>query len=97
MRNKVNGVCSRWHPPESLSRPETIIAFLESTDYEDAVRNAVSLGGDSDTLACIAGAIAEAHYGPLPASIRTGVEERLPADLWQIAGRFCRTYCPGAV
>lgn len=43
--------------------PEAIIAFLESTDFEDAIRNAVSLGGDTDTLACITGAIAEAYYG----------------------------------
>ncbi len=75
--------------------PEAIIAFLESTSCEDAVRNAVSLGGDSDTLACIAGAIAEAYYGPLPPSIRAGVEERLPTDLWQIAAGFCRTYSTG--
>jgi type I restriction enzyme M protein len=43
--------------------PQAIVAFLESTSFEDAIRNAVSLGGDSDTLAAIAGAIAEAHYG----------------------------------
>lgn len=43
--------------------PQAIAAFLESTSFEDAIRNAVSLGGDSDTLAAIAGAIAEAHYG----------------------------------
>jgi ADP-ribosylglycohydrolase len=51
------------------SVPQSIIAFLESTDYEDAVRNAVSLGGDADTMACIAGAIAEAFYGGVPAAI----------------------------
>ena len=45
--------------------PEAIIAFLDSNDYEDAIRNAISLGGDSDTLACITGAIAEAYYGPV--------------------------------
>ena len=44
------------------SVPEAIIAFLESTDYEDAIRNAVSIGGDSDTIACITGGIAEAYY-----------------------------------
>lgn len=43
--------------------PEAIIAFLESNSYESAIRNAISLGGDADTLACIAGAIAEAFYG----------------------------------
>ena len=43
--------------------PPAIVAFLESTDFEDAIRNAVSLGGDSDTLAAITGSIAEAYYG----------------------------------
>ena len=46
--------------------PEAIIAFLESTDFEDAIRKAVSMGGDSDTLACITGGIAEAFYGEIP-------------------------------
>ena len=45
------------------SVPQAIVCFLESTDFEDAIRNAVSLGGDCDTQACIAGAIAEAFYG----------------------------------
>jgi type I restriction enzyme M protein len=49
--------------------PQAIAAFLESTSFEDAIRNAVSLGGDSDTLAAIAGAIAEAHYG-IPEDIK---------------------------
>lgn len=43
--------------------PQAIIAFLESTDFEDAIRSAISLGGDSDTLAAITGSIAEAAYG----------------------------------
>ena len=43
--------------------PQAIVAFLESTDFEDAIRNAISLGGDSDTLAAITGSIAEAYYG----------------------------------
>ncbi|OUL08693.1 ADP-ribosylglycohydrolase [Sedimentibacter sp. SX930] len=49
--------------------PQAIKAFSESTSFEDAIRNAVSLGGDSDTLAAIAGAIAEAHYG-IPEDIK---------------------------
>ena len=48
------------------SVPEAIIAFLESTDFEDTVRKAVSIGGDADTIACIAGSIAEAYYGLTP-------------------------------
>ena len=51
------------------SVPQAIIAFLESTDFEDAVRNAVSLGGDSDTQVFIAGSIAEAYYGGVPQEI----------------------------
>jgi len=51
------------------SVPEAIIAFLESTDYEDAVRKAVSLGGDADTLACMTGGIAQAHYGLSPTTL----------------------------
>ena len=51
------------------SVPEAIIAFMESDSYEDAIRLAVSLGGDSDTIACMAGAIAEAYYG-MPQNIR---------------------------
>lgn len=50
--------------------PEAIIAFLESTGFEDAIRNAISLGGDSDTLAAITGSIAEAAYG-VPEEIRS--------------------------
>ena len=49
--------------------PQAIMAFLESASYEDAVRNAISLGGDSDTLAAITGGIAEAYYG-IPSEIR---------------------------
>lgn len=51
------------------SVPESIIAFLEADGYEDAIRNAISLGGDADTMACIAGGIAEAFYGGVPDDI----------------------------
>lgn len=59
------------------SVPESIIAFLESRDYEDSIRNAISLGGDADTMACIAGGIAEAFYGGVPAEIEERVLELL--------------------
>src|SRR4051812_17474248 len=55
--------------------PQAIVAFLESRDYEDAIRNAISLGGDADTLACIAGGIAEAYYGGVPRDIEIKVRE----------------------
>ena len=79
---------------ESCQRtvPEAIVAFLESTSYEDAVRNAVSLGGDSDTLACITGGIAEAFYGPVSQSIRQKVQKILTSELWKITEAFCAKY-----
>ncbi|MGZ7065254.1 MAG: ADP-ribosylglycohydrolase family protein, partial [Candidatus Aminicenantales bacterium] len=68
------------------------IAFLDSESYEDAVRNAVSLGGDSDTLACIAGGIAEAFYGPVEPEIRQKVQQTLTPELWGISEMFCGKY-----
>lgn len=69
-----------------------IVAFLDAESYEDAVRNAISLGGDSDTLACITGGIAEAFYGEVPSRIRAKVQEALLPDLWEIADAFCRKF-----
>ncbi len=63
------------------SVPESIISFLDSDDYESCIRNAVSLGGDTDTMACIAGGIAEAYYGDIPSYILEEVKMRLPEDL----------------
>ena len=56
-----------WKSSCQETVPEAIIAFLESNSYEDAIRKAVSIGGDSDTLACITGGIAEAYYKEIPA------------------------------
>ena len=72
--------------------PEAIIAFLESEDYESAVRIGISLGGDSDTIGCITGAIAQAHYGKLPENIRLETRRRLPDELLTIVDRFCRHF-----
>lgn len=69
------------------SVPEAITAFLESTGYEDAVRNAVSLGGDSDTQGAIAGSIAEASFG-IPAELMIQCRKRLPPDMLTILDRF---------
>ena len=74
------------------SVPQSIISFLESTDYEDAVRNAISLGGDADTMACIAGAIAEAFYGAVPDLIRGPVLERLDDRLEGVLAEFAERY-----
>ncbi len=70
------------------SVPQALIAFLAATDYEDAVRKAISLGGDSDTLACIAGGIAQAYYRHIPKYIVEETLERLPADLRDVVWRF---------
>lgn len=67
--------------------PEAITAFLEGTDFEDVIRTAVSLGGDCDTLTCIAGSIAEAFYG-VPAILKAECKRRLPEDMAYILGRF---------
>jgi ADP-ribosylglycohydrolase len=72
--------------------PEAIIAFLDSISYEDAVRNAVSLGGDSDTLACITGGIAQAFYGGVPDDVHERVRDLLPADLLEVTEAFCLQY-----
>lgn len=72
--------------------PEAIISFLDSVSYEDAIRNAISLGGDSDTLACITGGIAEAYYKELPLAILREVKKRLNPELWNVTQRFYRNY-----
>lgn len=72
--------------------PEAILCFLEATDFEDAIRNAVSLGGDSDTLACIAGGIAQAHFGVPPAIAERAISF-LDADLERITSRFLAEFC----
>ena len=74
------------------SVPESIIAFLNSKDYEDTIRNAISLGGDSDTMACIAGGIAQAYYEDIPEEIIEEVRKELSDELLDIIDDFCSTY-----
>jgi ADP-ribosylglycohydrolase len=74
------------------SVPESIIAFLEADDFEGAVRNAVSLGGDSDTMACIAGAIAQAFYRHIPAEVMAETRTRLPDELLAVVDAFERAH-----
>ncbi len=74
------------------SVPQALTAFLESEDYEDAVRKAISLGGDSDTLACIAGGIAQAFYGGVPEFIVRTVRAILDERLNTVVERFSARY-----
>lgn len=69
--------------------PQAIVAFLESTSFEDAIRNAISIGGDSDTLAAITGAIAEAYYG-VPETLRERALTYLDDELKAIYDNWCR-------
>lgn len=66
--------------------------FLESDDYEDAVRNAVSIGGDSDTIACMAGGIAEAYYKEIPKHILSKGKLILDSGLKRVINAFIDRY-----
>jgi ADP-ribosylglycohydrolase len=96
MQRTVDGIRPRYHFDVSCqgSVPEAIIAFLDSTDYEDAVRNAVSLGGDADTQACIAGAVAEAFYGGVPERLARFALGRLTPELLEPTVGFAERYLP---
>ncbi|MBQ2819695.1 MAG: ADP-ribosylglycohydrolase family protein [Clostridia bacterium] len=78
-----------YHHVESCQEtvPEAITAFLEGESFEDVIRTAVSLGGDCDTLTCIAGSIAEAYYG-VPTNLALEALKRLPEDLRAIYKKF---------
>ena len=71
--------------------PEAVIAFLDSSDFENAIRLAVSLGGDSDTLTCITGGIAEAFYG-IPDNLKSFVNQFLTEDLKEVLDDFHKTF-----
>lgn len=74
------------------SVPQAIVAFLDSTDYESAVRLAISLGADTDTQACIAGAIATAFYKNIPAEIIDYAYSKLPQEFIDIIQEFDACY-----
>ena len=76
----------------SYSVPPAIIAFLESHDYENAVRSAISLGGDAATQACIAGGIAEAFYGEIPDNIKRFCNFKIDSSIRNTAKEFCKLY-----
>ena len=78
-----------YHHVESCQEtvPEAITAFLEGESFEDVIRTAVSLGGDCDTLTCIAGSIAEAFYG-VPEELKAECRSRLTPDILEVLQRF---------
>lgn len=78
-----------YHHVESCQEtvPEAITAFLEGDGFEDVIRTAVSLGGDCDTLTCIAGSIAEAYYG-IPQEIKDEAIRRLPEEMLEVLARM---------
>ena len=73
------------------SVPQAMEAFLEAEDFEDAIRNAISIGGDSDTIACMTGAVAAAFYG-IPKDIRDVAVPYLTGEVWIALDRFSRVY-----
>lgn len=74
------------------SVPQAIVAFLESSDFESAIRLAISIGGDSDTIACITGGIASAFYKHIPTKIMDFVVEKLPSEYIEIMNKFDEQY-----
>ena len=82
-----------WDSSCQRTVPEAIIAFLESTDFEDAIRKAVSMGGDSDTLAAITGSIAEAAYG-IPNWIKDKAYSYLDEPLKDVLRRWKQYIAP---
>lgn len=74
------------------SVPESIIAFLESEDFEDAIRTAISIGGDSDTIASMTGSIAQAYYKSIPEEIIRKTRQLLPEPFNRIIDQFEKQY-----
>lgn len=74
------------------SVPQAIVAFLESSDFENAIRLAISIGGDSDTIACITGGIASAYYKQIPKKIMDFVVDKLPNEFIEIMNKFDEQY-----
>ena len=78
-----------------VSLPQALACFFEGRDYEDVIRNCISIGGDSDTIAAIAGGIAEAYYG-VPEEYQTKVRDYLTPDLLEIVDVFRARFMPEA-
>lgn len=89
LHRTLNEIRPGYHMDETCQKtvPEAIIAFLEAKDFEDAIRNAVSLGGDTDTLGAITGSIAEAYYG-IPEWLMTECRKRINKDMRVVLDDF---------
>lgn len=89
LNRTLNEIRPDYHMDETCQKtvPEAIIAFLEATDFEDAIRNAVSLGGDTDTLGAITGSIAEAYYR-IPEWLMTECRKRINRDMRVVLDDF---------
>ncbi len=90
----IKGLRKNYKFEEScqMTVPQAIFTFLQSMDFEDSIRLAIYIGGDSDTLACINGSIAEAFYRDIPQKINNGVNTILDTRLKKIVYRFCEQY-----
>ena len=73
------------------SVPQAIVAFLESSSFEDSIRKAISIGGDSDTIGCVTGSIAEAYFG-VPDDLRNRALTYLPREFKEIVEAFEQKY-----
>ena len=90
LRARLDDIRPHYRFDESCQRtvPAALIAFFESEGFEDALRKSISLGGDADTLACITGGVAEAHYGGVPAHISEPTLSALDDPLREVVALF---------
>jgi ADP-ribosylglycohydrolase len=90
----VDEIRSTYHFNESCQGtvPEALTCLLEASDFEDAIRNAISIGGDSDTLACITGSVAEPLFGGVPEPIAKVVMGKLDHHLRGVTTDFIAKY-----
>ena len=82
----------QWDVSCQGSVPEALVAFLDSSDVESAIRLAISLGGDADTQAAIAGGVAHAFYRQVPSAIVHSVRTRLPPQFLEVIDAFERKF-----
>ena len=85
----------KWDKHEircNITIPQAIVCFLNSTDYEDCIRNAIYSEGDCDTIAAMSGAIAEAYYKEIPSSLKKFCSSRIPLDFQEILLKFKEKY-----